>query len=427
MSRPSSQNRPLHVVAVLTSLATFPLIFMGGLVTTKGVGMSVPDWPNSYGYNMFLFPPSQWVGGIFYEHTHRLMGTVVGFLSIMLAVMAWGPASTKHGRFWTGAITLFALLASAVFGLTLVVIYGMRVPNVQTVADRTQHALVGAVSLAAVGLIAWRARRPEPRRWLRWLCTAVLVAICIQGALGGFRVVLVQLHLAIIHGIFAQTVFCLVALAALATSPDWIRVNEDHVAAGGQPKRGVLGWAVIAFAAVYLQLIAGALMRHNDAGLAIPDVPLNYGQLLPPTNESQLDAANLQRATSGERSLEAVTLTQIWLHFAHRLGAILVTVVVTIAVLKALRSRTDRPAVRKPAWFLILLLPAQITLGILTVLLRKPADLATLHVACGALVLLMTFLLAARLMRARYRGVAEVSASAAIPRGYTTNSRVAPA
>ena len=78
----ASYNRPLHYLAIATAVATFPLIFMGGLVTSHGAGMSVPDWPNSYGYNMFLFPPSQWVGGIFYEHTHRLMATVVGMLSI---------------------------------------------------------------------------------------------------------------------------------------------------------------------------------------------------------------------------------------------------------------------------------------------------------------------------------------------------------
>src|SRR5208282_793711 len=69
----------LHAVALLTALCTFVLIFLGGMVTSKHAGMSVPDWPNSYGYNMFLFPPSKWVGGILFEHTHRLMGTVVGF------------------------------------------------------------------------------------------------------------------------------------------------------------------------------------------------------------------------------------------------------------------------------------------------------------------------------------------------------------
>src|SRR5262245_66644647 len=80
----------LHVIALLTAAATFPLIFMGGLVTSHGAGMSVPDWPNSYGYNMFTFPIAMWRGGIFFEHTHRLLGSLVGMLSIVLTVWACG-------------------------------------------------------------------------------------------------------------------------------------------------------------------------------------------------------------------------------------------------------------------------------------------------------------------------------------------------
>src|SRR5438046_3847197 len=91
-------NSTLHRIALITACATFPLICMGGLVTSHQAGMSVPDWPNSYGYNMFLFPPNQWVGGILYEHTHRLMGTVVGFFSVLLVLCAWGPAATSRGR-----------------------------------------------------------------------------------------------------------------------------------------------------------------------------------------------------------------------------------------------------------------------------------------------------------------------------------------
>src|SRR3954467_11463329 len=95
-------NRPLHLIALLTAAATFPLIFLGGLVTSHGAGLAVPDWPNSYGYNMFLFPPSQWGGGVFSQPVHRLLGTVAGFLAVVLTIRAYGPARTPSGRSWSG-------------------------------------------------------------------------------------------------------------------------------------------------------------------------------------------------------------------------------------------------------------------------------------------------------------------------------------
>src|SRR6266849_8565738 len=71
------------------AFATVLLICSGGMVTSKNVGLAVPDWPTSFGYNMFLFPISKLVGGILFEHTQRLMGSVVGFLTIILAVWLW--------------------------------------------------------------------------------------------------------------------------------------------------------------------------------------------------------------------------------------------------------------------------------------------------------------------------------------------------
>ena len=76
----------LHRFAVFTAISTLGLLGIGGLVTSHGAGMAVPDWPNTYGYNMFFFPVSQWVGGIFYEHTHRLVASVVGLLTVVLAL-----------------------------------------------------------------------------------------------------------------------------------------------------------------------------------------------------------------------------------------------------------------------------------------------------------------------------------------------------
>src|SRR6186997_510948 len=79
----------LHRFSWCTTIATLFLICSGGMVTSKGVGLAVPDWPTTFGYNMFLFPVSKWVGGIFFEHTHRLIASTVGFLTIILAVWLW--------------------------------------------------------------------------------------------------------------------------------------------------------------------------------------------------------------------------------------------------------------------------------------------------------------------------------------------------
>ncbi len=78
-----------------TAVATLALIGVGGLVTSHGVGMSVPDWPNTYGYNMFFFPISQWAGGIFYEHSHRLVASAVGLLTVILCL--WLQGVTRGG------------------------------------------------------------------------------------------------------------------------------------------------------------------------------------------------------------------------------------------------------------------------------------------------------------------------------------------
>src|SRR5438045_6932812 len=80
--RPEPKSMPwLNRFAWFTAFATLLLICSGGMVTSKGVGLAVPDWPTTFGYNMFLFPVSKWVGGIFFEHTHRLIASTVGFLT----------------------------------------------------------------------------------------------------------------------------------------------------------------------------------------------------------------------------------------------------------------------------------------------------------------------------------------------------------
>src|SRR6185312_7523248 len=105
-----SHNRWLHRFAVLTALATLGLICIGGLVTSHEAGMSVPDWPNSYGYNMFLFPPSKWIGGILYEHTHRLLASTVGLL--IVALTRWlGGRECRRTMAIVGGLEVLAGLA----------------------------------------------------------------------------------------------------------------------------------------------------------------------------------------------------------------------------------------------------------------------------------------------------------------------------
>jgi cytochrome c oxidase assembly protein subunit 15 len=320
---PDGRSRWLHAGAWVTALSTFPLIFMGGLVTSHGAGMSVPDWPNSYGYNMFAFPFSQWLGpdkgGIFYEHAHRLLASFVGFLAIIVTVLAW----------------------------------------------RTEH-----------------------RPWVRWLATGVLGAVIAQGVLGGLRVVWVDLKLAVVHACFAQAFFCLATLLVIVTSNWWYRQSPALITL----KRGrfLIIACVAATGVVYLQLIVGALMRHYNAGLAIPDLPFAYGQLLPPVSQAGLDAANKVRVWTLHMD-RVDSLTQIWLHFGHRVGAIFVTsAILTLAGTIFARHRADRVLLPWAA-LLVCLLATQVTLGVYTVLRGKPADIATLHVACGALVLVTCF------------------------------------
>ena len=86
-----------------TAFSTLILIFAGGLVTSTNSGLSVPDWPNTYGEFMFSFPYSKWVGGIFYEHIHRLTASFVGILTLLLSIFLWRFEERKwmHKLGWT--------------------------------------------------------------------------------------------------------------------------------------------------------------------------------------------------------------------------------------------------------------------------------------------------------------------------------------
>src|SRR5258708_21137129 len=112
---PEKNNPWLFRFAVLTAFVTFLLIGLGGVVTSHGAGMSVPDWPNTYGYNMFAFPISKWVGGIFYEHTHRLLASAVGLMTTILAIWLWLGGSRKWMH-WLGLPAFLGVIAQGILG-----------------------------------------------------------------------------------------------------------------------------------------------------------------------------------------------------------------------------------------------------------------------------------------------------------------------
>jgi heme a synthase len=289
-------NRPprfLHAFAVFVAAATLGLIVAGGLVTSTESGLSVPDWPTTYGHNMFTFPLSRMVGGIRFEHTHRLIASAVGLLTIVLAV--------------------------------------------------------------------WLARREE-RRWVRRLGYLALATVVAQGILGGITVLyLLPTPVSVTHGCLAQIFFCLTIAIAVVTSPRWREAPPASLAAGFR-RTPVARLAAATAAAVFLQLLVGAVMRHSQAGLAIPDFPLSLGRIIPPLDSFPVAIA-----------------------FAHRVGAILVAAGVALSAVGAFRS--GRPGLQKAAIGLALLVVAQIALGAMTVLSGRSVLITTAHVATGALLL----------------------------------------
>lgn len=123
VNEPSAEySRLPHIVAVTLVCITFPLIWVGGLVTTYDAGMAVPDWPTTYGYNMFLYPISTWVSGpwdLFIEHGHRLLGSLAGLLTIALNVAIWRYDDRRWMR-TVGAVALLLVVSQGLLG-------GMRV------------------------------------------------------------------------------------------------------------------------------------------------------------------------------------------------------------------------------------------------------------------------------------------------------------
>lgn len=308
MSIPTSFQPGIHRLAVILAVYVVLLITAGGLVKSLEAGLSVPDWPLSYG---MLNPPRWWqIETVRAEHGHRL--------------------------------------------------------------------IAGVALLLTVGLTVWVARR-EPRAWVRRLAYAAMATVLAQAALGGITVLFfLPTAISVAHAGLAQLFLALIVAMAVVTSRFWLTTSK--VSDRG-PDPAVTGWATISAAGIYLQILLGAVMRHTGAGLAIPDFPLAFGGIIP----EHWDAA-------------------IAIHFAHRLGALLVATLIFWTLGRVLRVAGEERALLRPAVAMTVLVLIQGTLGGLVVLTGKAVLVNTLHVGTGALLFATSVTLMLTSRRRRWVG-----------------------
>jgi cytochrome c oxidase assembly protein subunit 15 len=320
----------LHRFAKLLAAATFLLVLAGGLVTTTGSGLAVRDWP-SYGFALFTVPASTWAGGFLYQNGHRLVATAVGLLTAVL-----------------------------------------------------------------VGLM----RRVERRRWVRRLGMAAFVAIVAQGALGGISVMMaLPPAVSIAHAALALLFFGATVALGVVTSAGWLRAyrpirsapptdaqpDHDLVSANAVASDLVLRrLAVATVIVVYLQILLSAVVRHLNAGLAIPDYPLAFGRLIPP--------------------LEMLASAPVAAHFAHRVWALVTIVMVSLTAWRISTRHRTRLELLYPAAISAGLVLLQISLGGLVVVTGRNLWIDTAHLAAGALLFAATDVVALRACRALFSG-----------------------
>jgi heme a synthase len=307
-SRTSSYKPALAWFAALGAAWVFGVVTLGAFTTSIHAGMAFPDWPLSNG----SINPEGWLTEIdkFAEHSHRLFGMVMGLL--------------------------------------------------------------------AIGLVTWLQLREE-RGWMRKLGWASLVIVIVQGVLGGKRVLLDSIAvpgfemslgqmLRIPHGILAQVYVCVLFAIAAGLSRPWIEgatAGDNNI--GPQTRR----LALVSTLLVFVQLIIAAVMRHNNAGLAIPTFPLTPdGGLIPGAWDFR-----------------------VAIHFAHRAMAGVLTVALVWLAISLWRSQVGR-ALKSAAGLIVGLLTVQIFLGAMSVWTIRGPYYTTAHVIGGVSIFAVVFTVA---------------------------------
>jgi cytochrome c oxidase assembly protein subunit 15 len=254
-----SSSKSVHRLAVLTALCTIPLLFVGGLVTTKGAGLAVPDWPTTFGYNPFLYPWSMMVGNIFYEHSHRLVASAVGLLTVVLAVALWLGEKERWLR-RLGAAALALVIAQGVVGGLRVVLLEQTLAIVHACLAQAFFAL--AVSLALFTSDEWRKSSPKvdvpDAGRLQRLCLITTGLIYVQAIFGA--VLRHTGEMLALHLIFATIVAVHVVLLGA-------RIFKRH-----PDRRELLRPISLLSGLLLAQIMLGAAAYMGKFVMALPDI-----------------------------------------------------------------------------------------------------------------------------------------------------------
>jgi cytochrome c oxidase assembly protein subunit 15 len=305
------------------------LIFLGGQVKSHEAGLSVPDWPLTYGQNPITYPVSEWKGGIFYEHLHRLVAGAAGCLSLALCIWLFVARAPKRHRV-VGCLTVVAVIAQAVLG-------GMTV----------------------------------------WYQLPVLVSSS--------------------HATLAQTYLLLHVILAYSLTAEYRRRKEQPhaIARDGRAFRLALGLIAL----IYVQLLLGAVMRHTESGLAIPDFPTTAGSVVPRLNAGAVDWVNdwrLNHELESGAHLPPVTLGQLHIHFAHRAGAFVVAGYILFLWWWLRKNAARFPLAAEVSPWLVGLVAVQVLLGATVIWTTRLPIITSIHVATGATILAVAGFLALR-------------------------------
>jgi cytochrome c oxidase assembly protein subunit 15 len=198
--------------------------------------------------------------------------------------------------------------------------------------------------------------------------------------LGGLRVVWLKDEIGIFHAALAQSFLVLVSVLALVTGGGWQRIGAQ--AAAFQVPTGLRRLVLATTLVIFAQLVLAATMRHQHAGLAIPDFPLAYGRVWPATGTEAIARYNQQRLEVA--AANPITAFQVTLQMVHRLVALAILALVSISAWQAWRQLGARHPGTRLAILWSGLVCAQVGLGAWTIWSNKAADITTLHVVVGA-------------------------------------------